>query len=423
MAQKNPLQSTALYKLFLISGVTGLLIGAAMQLFILVMKSSATFVWVHIVPSLGSGPWPAIAVSVAGGLLMGLSVKYFGSNPGIGFEAVLGAAKKDGAITTQQLPRVVLNSFIGLVTGASIGPESSLMTIGGFIGSWAGRKLNLAKQEIGALMIISVGGALGILLDAPIAGPVMFAEQPPLKDKQKNTMLTFACMVSASLGFGTYLLLGGSYISHMTLVPSYSGFKGIQLVYAIIIGVIGVGIGLTMKLFITKLTNIFRRIKINPILLGVIVGVVIGVIAAALPLTRFDGGAQLSEIVQNSTKYSIGTLLLLAVARLAATSVALSGGYQGGNIFPTFFIAGVVGLVIHALVPAVPAAVAMVCCMVTAMFVFIPLPLMTIFLITAISSYDLIPVMAIAVTTAYVVTKKINPAPDSTIDHKASQAA
>jgi H+/Cl- antiporter ClcA len=187
-------------------------------------------------------------------------------------------------------------------------------------------------------------------------------------------------------------------------VPSYSGFKFVHLIYGLLIGIIGTAIGLALKYLILKTRVFSGRVLKKSVLRGAVAGLLIGILGAIWPLVLFDGSAQLSHLVTNISQYGAFTLLTLAIVRLVTTSVALGGGYQGGNIFPTIFIAGASGLAIHAILPAIPAAVAMVACMASAMFVFVPLPLFTIFLFTEISNFSLIPVMAMALVSAYLLS-------------------
>ena len=129
-------------KLSVASAVLGLLIGLSADLFIRAIQVVSKIIWGGWVDHVHGAPWAVILVCVAGGLLMGLCVKYFGTNDeGIGFESVLVAVKHDGELGLKQIKRVVLNTYAGLVTGASIGPESPLVTIAGFMGDWVARRL------------------------------------------------------------------------------------------------------------------------------------------------------------------------------------------------------------------------------------------------------------------------------------------
>lgn len=232
------------------------------------MQLGEKLIWTDVLGSVHSAPWAVIAVGAAGGLVMGLCVKYFGTNDGgIGFDAVLVAVKQDGELGLKQLKRVVINTYAGLVTGASIGPESPLITIAGFMGDWIARRLKTSRQQLMAFITIALRGGLGVLVDSPVAGPILFSEQPPTADKATNTLLVFTSMIAAAIGFGVYY------------------FKGLA------------------------------------------VGLIIGVCAAISPLVRFDGSAQLGDLVAHASQCSAPALIGLALLRLLSTSVALGGGY------------------------------------------------------------------------------------------------
>jgi H+/Cl- antiporter ClcA len=387
----------AIFKLCAVSAFLGALVGLGADLFIRAIQLGSHLIWAVGLPHVQTAPWAVIAVSMAGGLLMGLCLKYFGSNDnGIGFESVMIAVKHDGELDFKQIKRVVLNTYVGLVTGASIGPESPLITIAGFMGDQLARVLKTTRQQLMAFITIALGGGLGVLLDSPVAGPILLAEQPPTADKSQNTLLVFTSMIAAAIGYAVYAALGAPLLAGHPLVPAYPHFHGIDLLYGLIIGLAGTVFGLTFKWLVLSVRSIARRFGVGPVVKGLVVGLIIGICAAISPLVRFDGSAQLGELVAHASAYSIPALVGLALVRLLATSVALGGGYQGGNIFPSIFISGALGLAVHALCPFIPAPVAMVAFMASVMYVFNPLPLFVMFLFTEISSFSLIPVMAMS---------------------------
>jgi H+/Cl- antiporter ClcA len=395
------MSKAAILKLCLVSAILGALIGLAADLFIRAIQFVTHLIWSAgaLAPA---APWFVMAVSAAGGLLMGLCVKYFGTNDdGIGFESVLSAVKLDGELGLKQIRRVVLNAFVGLVTGASIGPESPLITIAGYMGDWLARRLKTTRQQLMAFIAIALGGGMGVLVDSPVAGPILFAEQPPTTDTAQNTLLVFTSMIAAALGYAIYAGLGAPLLAGHPLVPSYPQFHAIDLVYGLVIGLAGTLFGLAFRWLILKFRSLTPRIVPQPIVRGLVVGLVVGVCAAVSPLVRFDGSAQLSDLVAHASAYGIPALIGLALVRLVSTSVALGGGYQGGNIFPSIFMAGALGLAAHALIPVIPAPVAMVAFMASVMYVFNPLPLFVMFLFAEISSFSLIPVMAMSLVGGY----------------------
>jgi H+/Cl- antiporter ClcA len=397
---------SGIVKLFLASAVLGVTIGLLSYLFIYLIQLPHRLLWTNnSLEFAQNNPWLVIVISVLGGGAMGICVKFFGTNDeGIGFESVLVAVKKDGALGFKQIKRVVVNTYMGLITGASIGPEAPLVTLGGFCGDFLSRKLKVSKEQIMAFITISLGGSMGILVNSPVAGPILFAENPPTKNDDSNRLLVFTSMVAASIGFGIYFLLGAPLLEGLKLVPNYGHFKLVDLFYGLLVGLIGTAIGVALKYLILKIRTASKTLLREPVSRGIVIGLLIGILGAIWPLVLFDGSAQLDHLVINISQYGIFALLSLAAVRLISTSLALGGGYQGGNVFPTIFIAGATGLAIHAIFPFIAAPVAMPASIASAIFVFLPMPLFTIFLLTEISDFNLIPIMAMALVSSYLFT-------------------
>ncbi len=393
----------AFAKLLVASAAIGLIVGVVSDLFIRAIQVVSRLVWKSSL-AVAHHQVLAVVMGVLGGVIMGLCVKYFGTNDdGVGFEAVMSSVVHDGAVGAKQLKRVVLNAYVGLVTGASIGPEAPLITLGAWCGEFLAKALKVSRQQVMAFITIALGGSMGVLVDSPVAGPILFAERPPTKDTPTNQVLVFASMIAASVGFAIYYLLGAALLKGTELVPAYNGFRPVDLLYGLVIGLVGLAIGAAVKWLIFAVRGVLRQYVPSPIGRGLVAGLILGVAGAIWPLVMFDGSAQLNQLVTHMGMYSVGALIVLAVVRIVCTGVALGAGYQGGNIFPTIFICGAVGLAIHGLFGFVPAAVAMVACMASAMYEAVPLPLFTIFLFTEISSFNLVPVMAMSLVAAYVV--------------------
>ena len=396
-------------RLIIASIAIGILVGLTSDLFIRLLQLCTGFLWHSILPNAAHQPLMLITITTLGGLGMGICVHYFGKNKGVGFDAVLESYKKDGEFGLKQINRVVVNSFFGVISGASMGPEAPLITLSGYIGEVFAKFLRVGKKEVTAFVGIALGGSIGTLLNSPVAGPILFLERPPTEDSESNKLLIFASMISASVGFAIYYLLKAPFLSNEQLVPAGDGFKPLYLVYGFLVGIVGMIIGILMRESIKALKVLFDKYLPGSIFRGVITGVLIGIFGIIWPLSLFDGSKALSEIVTHATTYSVIALVILCIVKIVTTSISLSGGYQGGNIFPTLFASATAGLAIHGIFNFIPANVAVVGCMASALYVFMPLPLFAIFLITELSSFALIPVMAMALCSNYFLNfKKAN---------------
>jgi hypothetical protein len=158
-----------------------------------------------------------------------------------------------------------------------------------------------------------------------------------------------------------------------------------------------------------------RPVLLTPILGMVVAALAIGYAAGTGKTTAdvlFSGQDALPRLVENSTTYSVGALLLLLACKGLAYSASLSG-FRGGPTFPAMFLGAAGGIALsHLPGLTVVAGVAMgIGAMTTAV---LRLPLTSVLLTTLFLGSDGFPVMPlviVAVAVSYVVSVRINPPP------------
>ncbi|MDQ8576682.1 chloride channel protein, partial [Klebsiella aerogenes] len=74
----------------------------------------------------------------------------------------------------------------------------------------------------------------------------------------------------------------------------------------------------------------------------------------------FKGLDEMQQLASSQT-LGAGDFLLIAVVKLAALVLAAACGFRGGRIFPAVFVGVSLGLMLHAHVEAVPAAITISC--------------------------------------------------------------
>ena len=94
---------------------------------------------------------------------------------------------------------------------------------------------------------------------------------------------------------------------------------------------------------------------------GVIGGLGMGIIGALLPLTLFSGEEATTELIKEAAVIGVGSLIVLAICKLLATSLLLATGWKGGYIFPIMFAGVALGMAGKLLFPFVPTAVTVAC--------------------------------------------------------------
>ena len=99
-----------------------------------------------------------------------------------------------------------------------------------------------------------------------------------------------------AVGYGVYFaLLHTTYLGIYRL-PDFASFRPVDLVLALLVGVIGGIIGIMFKVIFGIIHLTFSRLNKRPVLRAIIGGVIIGLIGSFLPLTLYSGQDQLLQI-------------------------------------------------------------------------------------------------------------------------------
>ena len=123
---------------------------------------------------------------------------------------------------------------------------------------------------------------------------------------------------------------------------------------------IAIAVGMVAVWCLPRLHTLMHRLK-NPVLTLGVGGFLLGILGViGGHITLFKG---LDEMQQLPVSLTLGAndYLLIAVIKLAALILAAACGFRGGRIFPAVFVGVALGLMLHAHVPAVPAAITVSC--------------------------------------------------------------
>ena len=308
-------------------------------------------------------PWGAfiIAVPVVGGLIVTFLITKFAPEArGHGVPEVMDAIYyKDGMIRPVVAVIKSLASALSIGTGAAVGREGPIIQIGSAIGSTLGQLVSMAPWQRITLVAAGAGAGIAATFNTPIGG-VMFAIELMMPELSARTFLPVALATGAATFIGRIFfgIHPAFDIPNTLLASQASASLDALLLYALL----GALIGIAAAAFIRGLSfaeDVFDRIE-NPYLRNVVGMLMIGVLIYAFLL---GAGHYFVEGVGYSTIQAILTggislpalLLLLFVAKLAATSISLGSGASGGIFSPSLFmgatIGGAFGVLVHAIHP------------------------------------------------------------------------
>ena len=345
----------------LLLSIPAILIGIASSLVLIVaMKIAAilqSILWSDLPAHVGiaaDNPLWIIAILTLTGIAVGLVVRF---SPGHGgpdpaTESLIGAP-----IATNALPGLLAALILGLAGGVSLGPEHPIMVVNIALAVALGSRLFPRVSSLD-WTILAASGTIGALFGTPVAAALIFSQtlnsssDVPLWDR------LFAPLLAAAAGA---LTTGIFFHPNFTLpIPHYPHLRIVDIISGAIVTLIAIAVGMVAVWCLPRLHALIHRLK-NPVLMLGIGGFLLGILGViGGHITLFKGLDEMQQLASSQT-LGAGDFLLIAVVKLAALVLASACGFRGGRIFPAVFVGVSLGLMLHAHVEAVPAAITISC--------------------------------------------------------------
>ncbi len=290
--------------------------------------------------------FPIVLVGLlASGLLLKSSSNQIGSGTE---EVILAYNNEDGKIDTSlwSFPKKMLAAVMTIGFGGSAGQEGPSVYAGGVVGSWIWSKLGSRRLTLDDRRILVLAGAaagIGAVFKAPLTG-IIFALEVPFKDDLAHDAL-IPSLVSAVVSYLTLIAIDGSQ-------PLFK-FPGIvSLSLADIAGseVLGVMCCLGALIFILVYRNntlfvgrISSKFYVKAFV-GAVVVSGIGIISVITLHRPYPLGISYDLVsLALSPTTLLGTLLMLFIMKLLATSFTLGSTGDGGIFIPQIVMGAALG--------------------------------------------------------------------------------
>lgn len=285
------------------------------------------------------GRWFVLLAPVLAGLLYGPLVQRFAREArGHGVPEVMYAvARRGGRIAPQVAVVKALASALCIGGGGSVGREGPIVQIGSALGSALGGVVRVAEERMRVLVACGAAGGIAATFNAPLAG-VFFAMELILRDFTAESfgMVVLSSVTASVIGraaFGDHPFLHPPAFT-VTHLSEYLLFALLGL----LAGVVGVAFTRVLYLVEDVCDWVWRGPEWARPAVG---GLALGVLLLFLPQMYGVGYPVLEHAVAG--KYAIGFLVLLVVAKMAATSLTIGIGGSGGVFAPSLFIGAALG--------------------------------------------------------------------------------
>ena len=307
-------------------------------------------------PGWFGGHWWWVAVAAAAGVAVGLVrrlTRLPWKTPGL-FEDL-----QTEHVDPKLVPGIAAVSLVSLIGGASLGPEKALGSMGGGAGSWIAQRRGLKTEDAQVNTLAGFAGAYGGLFSSTLI-VVMLIMEAARPGGHRFVKALAAQIVSSSVSFGIYFAIAGAVFLDDYKVPQYK-FEDWQLLAGIPLGLFAAVVVTVLAGFILGAARLFGRLKVPDIVKSVLGGVIFGVVGVALPLTMFSGGDQLKTELSGAGALGVGLLVAALIGKMLTFGVSQGSGFVGGPIFPSLFIGGTAGVIVHQVIPGVPLGLAFTC--------------------------------------------------------------
>jgi len=282
--------------------------------------------------------WHLLLAPAVGGLAVGLAIKYLMPNerPQGVADVMIACHLRRGSIPLRDGLGAAFVSAASLGAGASVGREGPVVHLGATLASAIARRLKLRPSATLTLFGCGVASAVAASFNAPIAG-VFFALEVVVGHYGLGA---FAPVVIASV-VGTVITrihigdfpafqVTGTEIASFSEIPAFAllGILSAGVAIAFIAGTMAIGRG-------------FARLPIPQWVRPGIGGLAVGALAIWFPQV-IGVGYEPTDMALKSL-FPLELVIVLALAKTAATAISLGSGFGGGVFSPSLCIGALTG--------------------------------------------------------------------------------
>jgi len=297
--------------------------------------------------------WMLALIPAIGGLIAGLIVYTFAPEAeGAGTDAVIDAFHNKKGEIRRRVPLIkTIAAAITIGSGGSAGREGPIAQIGGGFGSFIASRLKLNERERRMLMVCGAAAGIGAIFKAPLGGALFGIEVLYKKDFEMESMVpAIVSSVVAYAVFCSFPQIGWGSIFETT---PYIFKQPYELIFYALLGIACAASAIFYIKVFYGTRAIFRGLKIpnhlKPAVGGLMVGILVLLVGYWKPqaldgiLGMGYGSIQLAIDMELPFFELMGLMLIVAIAKIFATSFTIGSGGSGGVFAPSLVIGAMLG--------------------------------------------------------------------------------
>ncbi len=284
--------------------------------------------------------WLLFLIPALGGLVSGWLVFTFAPEAeGHGTDAAIEAYHNKGGLIRGRVPWIkALASAITIGTGGSAGREGPIAQIGAGFGSFLATRLGLTAAERRILLLAGIAGGVGATFRAPLAG-ALFAVEVLYRDPEFEHEALIPCIISSITAYSLFGLVTGW--RALLVTPRFSFHHPPELIAYLLLGVFCAVMGVGYVRSFYGMRDLFQRLRLPPALKPALGGFLVGLIALFVPQVLGSGYGWVQAALYG--KMALWVMLVVALAKIVATSLTIPSGGSGGVFAPSLVIGALLG--------------------------------------------------------------------------------
>ena len=303
--------------------------------------------------------WLLLFLPTAGALASGLISQLAPETRGGGGDAMIDAFHRKGGVIRRRVAGVkLLASLFTLGTGGAGGREGPTMQIGGALGSWVGRVLNVTPSERRILTVAGVAAGIAAVFRTPL-GAALLAVEVLYRDDFESDALIPAVLASVTAYSVVISIFGES-----TLFAHPGRFPFV-IKHLWLYGVLAIFVTMLASAFLTSLRTVQRasaRLPLPEWCKPALGGAALG--GFCVPIILFvgwrlaqpgqgvgllGGGYGAVQVAITGAPWlptgwsGAALLLFLCLSKIVASSLTIGTGGSAGDFAPALVIGGLFG--------------------------------------------------------------------------------
>jgi len=294
-----------------------------------------------VISSLNMGHrWFLFLLPALGGLVSGFLVYRFAPEAeGHGTDAAIDAFHNKSGQIRARVPWIkAIASVATIGTGGSAGREGPIAQIGAGIGSWIGDRLKLSSGDRRILLLAGIAAGVGATFRAPLGG-ALFAVEVLYRDPEFEHEALIPCIISSIISYSLFGAVTGW--KPLLETPKFHFEHPTELVLFLLMGILCATLGLVYVRTFYRFRDYFHQLPINPAFKPALGGLLLGLLAMLVPQVLGSGYGWVQAALLG--KMALWVMLVVALAKILATSLTIPSGGSGGVFAPSLVIGALLG--------------------------------------------------------------------------------